>query len=396
MSNLLEGIRILDLTRMLAGPYTSCLLADLGAEVIKIEEPESGDEIRRMGPPFINGESVYFIAINRNKKSLTLNLKHPKGRDIFYKLVEKSDVVLDNFRPGILEKLGCNYEKIRTYNPKIISCSITSFGEEGPMKNNPAFDLVIQAYSGAMSITGEPGRPPVRMGIPLGDLAGGIFAALAISGAIIKRGQTGEGSRISISLLDALVSMLTYVAQYYFTDGKIPQPQGSKHMSCVPYGAFGTKDIYIVVAVFTERFWEKFCNAIEKPELAKDPRFDTNERRVRNRNILEPMLEEIFRTKEGSYWLSRLNVEQIPASPVNTLADVVLSEQLLSRNMIIDLIHPVAGKIKTLGYPVKVSGIDDKKISPSPLLGEHTNILLKELLSLSDKEIEILSGERVI
>lgn len=396
MTKLLSNIRVLDITRMLAGPYASMLLADMGAEVIKIEEPEVGDEIRRMGPPFINDVSAYFIAINRNKKSLTLNLKSEKGREIFYKLVSKSDVVLDNFRPGILKKLECDYETLKHHNPKIISCSLTSFGEEGELKDLPAFDLIIQAFSGAMSITGEPGHPPVRLGIPMGDLAGGLLAGFAISSALLNREKTGKGCSLNLSLLDCLVSLLTYVAQYYFADGVIPQPQGSKHMSCVPYGLYKTRDSYIVIGVFTEKFWEGFCRAIEYTELIKDERFDTNVKRVENRDILEPMLENILSQKTGEEWLKRLYEEGVPSAPVNTLREVFEMPQILEHGMVIDVKHPVAGTVKTLGYPIKVDNLKDLEICPSPLLGEHNNAILKTVLGFSDKEIAKLHNEKVI
>jgi crotonobetainyl-CoA:carnitine CoA-transferase CaiB-like acyl-CoA transferase len=247
-----------------------------------------------------------------------------------------------------------------------------------------------------MSITGEPSRAPVRMGIPLGDLAGAIFAALAIASALLRRQKEQKGFKINVSLLDALTSMLTYLAQYYFADGKIPQPQGSKHISCVPYGAYKTKDIYIVVAVFTERFWERFCDAIEHPELAKDKRFSSNQLRVKNREILEPMLQEIFQQREGAYWLQRLYARQIPASPVNTIDQILSSEQLLMRNMILKLSHPIAGEIKTLGYPIKIENLDDKDILPSPLLGEHTDLILSEILGLTPEELQKLRMENII
>ncbi|MBI4244757.1 MAG: CoA transferase [Planctomycetes bacterium] len=393
--NLLSGLRVLDLTRMLAGPYATMLLADLGSEVIKIEEPGEGDEIRKMGPPFIKSESAYFMSINRNKKSLTLNLKTDEGKKIFYDLVAKSDIVLDNFRPGILERLKCDHETLSKINPRLITCSITSFGEEGELAQLPAFDLVIQAYSGAMSITGEPGKPPVRMGIPLGDLAGGIFASLAVSSSLYRRSQTGHGEHISISLLDSLTSMLTYVAQYYLTDKNVPGPQGSRHMSCVPYGAFKTKDIYIVVAVFTEKFWGSFCRAIEHPELSEDRRFYTNKLRVENRSILEPLLEKIFLAQSGDIWLRALQKEGIPCAPINTIEHVLDMEQLKLRDMLIKYEHPLAGEITSLGSPIKTGDVKSN-FKPSPLLGEHTAEILSQLLNMKQEKINLLRSKGII
>lgn len=394
MSKLLEGIRVLDLTRMLAGPYATLILSDFGAEVIKIEEVESGDEIRGMGPPFINGWSPYFIAINRGKKSVTLNIKSDEGRKIFYKLVQKSDVVINNFRPGIVERLKIDPVTLRNQNPSVITCSITSFGEEGTLAGQPAFDLAIQAYSGAMSVTGEPGRPPVRMGIPLGDLAGGMFAATAVCAALHRRNASGKGEHISISLLDALVAMHTYVAQYYFTDGKVPDRQGSGHMSVVPYGAYKTKDIYIVVAVFTEKFWRGFCEAIDHCDLIHDARFSSNLLRVKNRAALEPILQEVFLTRTGQEWLGRLGKKGIPSAPVNTLDHALELDSLLTREMVTQMHQPDAGEIKILGNPVKVSG-DHNTFPPAPRLGEHTVETLAKILGLDASEIQFIRDRKI-
>lgn len=396
MLNLLSGIRVIDLTRMLAGPYATMLLADMGAEVIKIEDPVGGDEIRKMGPPFVKGESAYFISVNRNKKSLTLNLKSEDGRALFYKLAEKSDVVVDNFRPGVIEKLRIDYKTLKSHNPKIICCSLTSFGDEGPLKDQPAFDLIVQAYSGALSITGSGKGEPARLGIPMGDLAGGSYVASAVAAALLRRQTTGEGCRIDVSLLDALSSLLTYVAQYYFTDGKVPLPQGSRHMSCVPYGAFKTRDIHIVIGVFTEKFWAGFCRAIGHDEFILDPRFKTNELRVRNRDALEPMLEKMFKEHEGDEWLKRLSHEGVPAGPVKTVDKTLAMEQMHLRGMVLEMNHPVAGKQKTLGYPIKVNGAIDRDIIPSPLLGEQTKDILTSIAGLTPEDIQQLKQKGVV
>lgn len=372
MKHLLSGVRILDLSQMLAGPYTTLMLGDIGAEIIKIEEPGEGDRTRLMGPHFVNGESAYFISINRNKKSVTLNLKDTGDRELFYKLVKSSDVVFDNFRPGVLERLGCDYETLKKFNPKIISCSISAFGETGPYKDQPAFDLSIQAMAGAMSYTGEEGREPIRMGIPMGDLAGGMFAAFAISSALYFREKTGVGCRIDISLLDSLVSLHTYVAQYYFVSEKIPKPIGSAHQSVVPYQAFKTKDMYIVIAVYTDKFWDKLCRVLSAEELINDPRFSDNEKRRENRESLIPLLREIFMKKTGKEWLELLNKEGVPCAPVNTLDKVFTDQQVIARNMVIEIEHPVCGKLKMLGNPVKVKGMEEFFV-PSPKLGQHND-----------------------
>jgi len=264
---LFEGVRVLDLSRMLAGPYGSMLLADMGAEVLKIEDPDGGDPMRMMGPPFLpDGESAYFLAINRNKKSIALDLARERGREVLYDLVRQSDVVWENFRPGIMERLGLAYSKLWSLNQRIIVCSISAYGQEGPYRDWPAFDLALQAMGGAMSVTGEEGRPPARMGLPMGDLAGGMFGALAVAGALFRRAQTGEGTAIDLSLVDCQVSLLTYMAQYFWTDGRVPGRVGSGHPSVVPYQALATKDGFLVVAVFAEKFWGGFCRAIERPD----------------------------------------------------------------------------------------------------------------------------------
>ena len=364
---MLDGIRILDLTRMLAGPYATMILGDLGAEVIKIEPPE-GDDIRKMGPPFVNGVSAYFMAVNRNKKSVVLDLRDPRGRAAFDCLAKSADAMIDNFRPGVLDGLGIGHARMAEVNPKLVRCSLSSFGEAGPMKDLPAFDLVVQAWSGALSVTGEPGGPPVRLGIPLGDLAGGMYAAIAVLGALVKRGKTGVGGRVELSLLDCLTAMTTYLAQYYFADGRVPGPQGSRHMSCVPYGAYEASDGWLVVGVFTERFWEGFCRALG---MAAEARWRTNELRVENRVELEARIAAVLKTRPAEAWLEKLKAERVPAAPVLSLDKTLSLEQLALRGMIASFTHPVAGTQKTLADPVL-----RRAPSPSPLLGEHTESVL--------------------
>ena len=395
MARLLEGVTVLDLTRMLAGPYGALLLADLGAEVIKVEDPVGGDPVRGMGPPFIQGESAYFISINRNKKSLTLNLTTPRGREVFLRLVQKADVVLDNFRPGILERLGVAYSALRRINPRIVACSISGFGQDGPYRSLPAFDLILQAMGGAMSITGEPNRDPVRMGIPMGDLAGGLFGAMAVSAALFQRERTGEGRYIDLSLLDCQASLLTYVAQYFLVTGEVPGPVGSAHASAVPYQAFKTKDIHIVIAIFTERFWSQFCNVIGRPDLVEDPRFATNRERHAHRNDLVPILEGIFATRTGEEWLKDLRAEGIPSGPINTVDRVLSDPQVLHRGMVLEVDHPVCGRLKVVGNPVKVLPADGEALRPPPVLGQHTEEVLRRA-GYSTEEINSLRGEKII
>src|SRR2546426_2246403 len=292
---LFEGVRVLDLSRMLAGPYGSMLLADMGAEVIRVEERDGGDPMRVMGPPFLSdGESAYFLAINRNKKSLALDLTKPDGREVFLDLAVEADVVWENFRPGVMERLGLAYASLAAVNPRLVMCSISAYGQDGPYRDYPAFDLALQAMGGGMSVTGEDGGPPVRMGLPMGDLSGGMFGAFAVAGALFRRERTGQGAHVDLSLLDCQVSLLTYMAQYFWTDGRVPGPMGSSHASVVPYQALATRDGHLIVAVFSEKFWGGFCRAAGRAEWEHDPRFATNRERVAHRGALESLIAARF------------------------------------------------------------------------------------------------------
>ena len=396
MKPMLDGVRVVDMAQMLAGGYGSMLLGDLGAEMIKIEQVEVGDRTRLLGPPFVEGESAYFMSINRNKKSVALDVKKDEGRQVLYDLVRVSDVVFHNFRPGVMEKLGCDYESLKAVNPRIIYCGLSGYGENGPYRNRPAFDLAIQAISGAMSITGEPGRPPVRMGIPMGDLAGSLFAALSISAALYAREATGEGRRIELSLMDTNVSLLTYVAQYYLTDGRIPGPIGSGHMSVVPYQAFATQDIYIVVAVFVEKFWQALCGVLGIEELVDDPRFCDNDQRRDNREELVPILEEIFRTRRGEEWLRLLSEARVPSGPINTMERLFADPQVAARDMLIEMEHPTVGRLRSIGNPIKTPPMPEGPFEPPPLHGQHTDEVLREVLGYSDERIDQLRESKVI
>ena len=384
MKPLLSGVRILDLTRMLTGDYAAMLLGDLGAEVIKIEAPGAGDPLRQMPPHFLEGESAYFLSISRNKKSVVLDLKRPDDKAKFYELVKKSDVVCDNFRPGILEKLGADYEALKKVNPKIICCSISSYGKTGPYAEQPGFDLVLQALSGAMSITGDEGRAPVRLGVPMGDLAGSMFAVFSITSALHRRNQTGEGANIDISLLDSLVSMLTYVAEYYFIGGQVSKPIGSGHMSVVPYRAYETKNGYLVIAVFVEKFWEILCNVVGEPALGSDERYNSTAKRLERRAEVDAMLEEKFRTKTKEEWVKLLHEAGVPAAPVNRIDEVFTNEQVLARDMLVELEHPKCGRFKMIGNPVKVEGVKDE-FKPPPVLGEHNDKVLAEVVEKKEE-----------
>ena len=394
--NVFDGVRVLDLSRMLAGPYGAMLLADLGAEVVKIEEPGGGDPMRAMGPPFLDGESAYFLSINRNKKSVALDLDRPEGRAVFLDLCRVADVVWENFRPGVMARLGCDPATLRALNPRLVVCSISAFGQEGPYRDWPAFDLALQAMGGAMSITGEEGRPPVRMGLPMGDLAGGMFGALAVAGALFRRAQTGEGTAIDLSLLDCQVSLLTYVAQYYWADGRVPGRVGSGHASVVPYQAFATRDSFLVVAVFAEKFWSGFCRALDRPDLIADPRFDSNRKRVERKRELVPLLEGIFPARPTADWLGRLQKEGVPAAPIQRVDEVLRDPQVVLREMVVGLEHPRLGSVKTLGTPIKPAGAPPFRPAPPPGLGEHTDAVLGGLLGYPAERIAALRRSGVI
>jgi crotonobetainyl-CoA:carnitine CoA-transferase CaiB-like acyl-CoA transferase len=395
MDQLLTGIRVLDLSRMLAGPYGTMLLGDLGAEIIKIED-HAGDFTRAGGQGTFQGLGDYFMSINRNKKSVVLDLKQPRGKEIFYDLVKVSDVVYDNMRPKALKGLKADFDDLVKYNPKIISCSLSGYGHTGPYQDLPSFDLIVQAMGGGMSVTGEKGGAPVRMGYPLGDLAGGMFSALAIVSAIVRRDRTGKGQKIDTSLLDGQVSMSTYLTAYLFRrQNWVPGPQGSQHETIVPYEAFKTKDIYIVVACVTPKFWEGLCRALDLPELIKDERFLDGGKRIQNHDALVAILRERFLTKTCDEWLDLLEKEQVPRAPVNTLDRVVRDPQVLARNMVPTLENPKIGKINLAGNPIKTPGLDEVYNFP-PRLGEHTAEVLKGLIKLSDEEIQRLAAEKVI
>jgi crotonobetainyl-CoA:carnitine CoA-transferase CaiB-like acyl-CoA transferase len=395
--SLFDGVRVLDLSRMLAGPYGSMLLADQGAEVIKIEEPDGGDPMRVMGPPFLpDGESAYFLAINRNKKSVALDLTSEAGRRVFHDLVAQADVVWENFRPGVMTRLGCDYATLAAINPGLVMCSISAYGQDGPYRDWPAFDLALQAMGGAMSITGERGRAPVRMGLPMGDLAGGMFGSFAVAGALFRRARTGRGAHVDLSLLDCQVALLSYLAQYFWTDGTVPGPLGSAHASVAPYQALGTRDGHLVVAVFAEKFWAGFCRAVGHPEWETDPRFATNRDRVANRDALTALVERVFAERTTAEWLARLQAADVPATPIQTVDRVLADPQVRHRRMVVQLDHPDHGPLTTLGTPVKIDGALDSAVTAAPRLGQHTDLILTALLKYSGECVAALRQQGVI
>ena len=397
MDKPLAGVRILDLSTLLAGPFASMILADLGADVIKIEIPGRGEHVRRMPPHFVGGTSAYFIAFNRNKRSLTLNLKDAEGHRVFLELVKRADVVFDNFRPGVLERLGADHATLERVNPRIISASVTGYGLTGPDKEGPAVDLVIQARGGIMSFTGESGRPPVRMGAPMGDLGGGAFAAHGILAALYRRERTGAGGKVDVSLLDSQLYLASYRAQYYLTAGEVARPMGTGHASAVPVGAFECGDGgWLVMDAILPHFWEGLCGALDRPGWREDPRMATPADRLENREHVNAELSEAFATAPAAHWLARLAAHGVPAGPIQTIDQALADPQVRAREMVVEMAHPALGSIETFNSPIKIEGTWGAAPSPPPLLGEHTEEVLRELLEMGGDEIARLRARGAI
>lgn len=381
----LDGIRVLDLSRVLAGPYCTMVLGDLGAEIIKIEQPGIGDDSRAYGP-FIGKESAYFMSLNRGKSSIDLNLKDEADREIFIDLVKKSDVVVENYRPGTMAKLGFEYEDLKKFNPRIIYAAISGFGHSGPYSTRPAYDMIVQAMGGIMSITGEPGQAPVRVGSSIGDITAGIFGAVGILAAIEARHKTGEGQKVDIGMLDCQVAILENAIARYLLSGEVPKPLGSRHPSIAPFQAFPTKDYYVIMSAGNDALWAKLCNVLGTPELIDDPRFVTNKDRNDNIDELCEIINKISVTKTTAEWMDILEAGGLPVGPINTIDRVVHDPQVQARDMIVEVDHPVAGKMKIAGNPIKLSATPGEIKNPAPVLGEHKEKVLKELLGWSDDQ----------
>ncbi len=390
----LDGLRMLDLTSQLSGPYCAMILGDLGADVIKVERPGVGDD-SRASPPAINGESAPFMTFNRNKRSITLDLKAPEGRTIALELARRADVVLENFRPGTVARLGLGYEDVRAINPRVIYCSISGFGQTGPYRERGGFDRVAQGMSGVMSINGEENGPPLPLPIPISDIGTGMFAAIGILAALAARGRTGHGQQIDASLLETPIAWSVYEASSYWATGQVPERLGPGHRASAPYQAFRTKDSWINLGGGSPGFWPKICAMLGVPELVRDPRFLTPGERVRHRKELEALLQPQFEKETTAVWLDRLEAEGIPAGPILTYDRVFADPQVVHREMAVPVEHPVAGPTKVLGIPFKLSGTPARVRRPAPTLGQHTDEVLREL-GYDAAEIQRLRAARVV
>lgn len=387
MSSPLTGFRILDLSRVLAGPYCTMLLGDLGAEVIKIERPGTGDDTRAWGPPFAGGESAYYLCANRNKKSVTVNLKSSEGQEIIRRLARLSDVAVENFKAGELAQLGLGYEHLKALNPGLVYCSITGYGQTGPDSDLPGYDFIIQGRGGVMSITGEPDGEPMKVGVAIVDITAGLFAANAIQAALLARTRTGQGQAIDIALLDAQVAWLANVASNYLVSGQRPGRFGNAHPTIVPYQSFRARDGFFCLAVGNDGQWQRLCRVLGRPELSTDPRFATNPARVRHRGELVPVLQGVFATQDIAFWLREIAAAGIPCGPVQTIDQVFADPQVLAREMVWTVPHPTAGEVRLTGSPLKLTETPVAYRSHPPLLGEHTGEVLTSLLGYTLEEI---------
>lgn len=389
----LYGTKVLDLTRVLSGPYCTMMLADMGARVIKIEQPGKGDDTRAWGPPFVNGESAYFLSINRNKESVTLDFKQPAGRRILDRLLADADVLVENFRPGTLTKLGLDYAALAPTHPRLVYCSISGFGHTGPRHREAGYDAVMQGEGGLMSVTGTADGPPVRLGVAIADIVSGMFAAQGITAALLARERTGRGQEIDIAMLDSVVALLSYQAGIYFTTHKSPRRQGNRHPTIVPYEMFPAADGEFVLAVGNDDQWRRFCDVAG---LEHDERFATNRQRVEHYDQLRPLLESALQAHPRAYWIERLTNVGVPCGSVRDLHEVFSDPQVIARHMLTELEHASAGAVKLIGTPLKFSDTPSAIRTPPPVLGQHTHAVLSDDLGFSADEIASLRAERVI
>jgi len=392
----LDGLLVVDLTRVLSGPYCTMLLADMGARVIKIEQPGKGDDTRAWGPPFVGIESAYFLSINRNKESLTLDLKQPEARQILERLLDRADVLVENFRPATMERLGFGYDVVSRRWPRVVYCSISGFGQTGPRRDEPGYDAVIQAEAGLMSITGEPDGPPLRLGVAIADIVAGMTAAQGIAMALLARHRSGRGQLVDVGMLDSTAALLTYQAANYFATGRAPERLGNRHPTIVPYETFASSDGEVVVAVGNDELWKRFCRAIGMSDLVADARFATNRARVEHYAELEPLISSRLRTRTTAEWISALSTERVPCGAVRDVGEVLSDPQIAAREMVASVEHATVGDVRTLGIPIKLSETPGVIRSAPPVLGQHTDQILRTDLGLSDGEVEDLRAKRAI
>lgn len=391
----LAGIKVLDFSRILSGPYASMVLADLGAEVIKVEPIISGDETRNF-PPFQNGMSHYYIALNRSKKSISLDLKSPEGMQIAKDLAQQSDIVLENFRPGVMDRLGLGYDTLRADNERLLYCSITGFGANSPHGDKPAFDIVAQALSGVMSVNCEPGQAPNKLGIPLGDMAGSIFSVFGLLAALHERNATGRGKHIEVAMLDSLIALQGYLSQIYFVTGQSPQPVGTQHPSIVPYGSFPTSDGHVIVACLTERFWHNFARSLDREDLIKDPRFALYDARLANRDALQPIIHARMTQDTTAYWLQRLEEFDVPSAPILSIGEALEQDHVAKQGLVEEVNHPEIGDMKLVRGPIRFDGIGPAKATAPSMLGENTYDVLSNQLGLQTAEVQKLVAKGVV
>jgi CoA:oxalate CoA-transferase len=386
MALALEGIRVLDLTRVLAGPYAGMVLGDLGADVVKIEVPLKGDDARAY-PPYVRGESAYFMSLNRNKRSLTLDLKNPSGREVFLDLARCADVVLENYRPGTMARLGLGYETLKTENPRLIYAAASGFGQTGPYSQRAAYDAVIQAMGGLMSITGPEGGPPTRVGTSIADITAGLFTTIGILAALNSRSRSGEGQMVDVAMLDSVVAILENAIARYTSTGEVPSPLGNRHPAIFPFEPFETADGQIMVAAGNDELWTRLCRTLETPELASDARFCTNPLRHDNYTEMRAALAPGFLARSTAEWQTMLDAVGVPNGPINSIDDVVHDPQVLAREMIQTVEHPVAGSTLLPGVPIKLSSTPGSIRRPAPVLGAHTDEVLREWLGMAEDKI---------
>jgi formyl-CoA transferase/CoA:oxalate CoA-transferase len=392
----LEDVKIIDLSHALAGPFCSTMLGDFGAQIVKVEPPGSGDIARAWGPPFYNTEAAYFVSLHRNKKSIEIDLKNPQGKELFFRLVEKFDVVLENYRVGTLDKLGIGYEQARTRNPGIIYCSVSGFGQDGPYRERAALDLIVQAESGMISVTGEPQGRGVRCGVSIADMVAGMNAAFGIMNALRVKDKTGKGQYVDISMLEGQLGLLQGTIGAYLADGEVPEPMGTAYKALLPYQTFRTKTRDLALAVGSERLWRIFCPLMGLDDMLDDPRYATNASRNAHRETLITRLQEIFLTRPYEEWETLLLRHGIPVGAINRIDQVVQHPQVKARHMLVESDHPVAGQVTIVGVPVKLSDTPGSVREPAPLLGQHTDAVLRQYLGIDATEVAALRADGAI